>query len=244
MGGTQAATFIDDFESYSPVFGDMNGQGGWTVSNGTPADSGEGPVAMVDDYTWNGPGQSATLGGIAQTTLGITSLSHAVDVSLAGTVGTPSSYKFETAFTDSVIGDFRNSFKFVLSSTSGNLLTIDLTPGDAGKQTVSWSSAFATGGILGIASANVPTQFQLNTWWNGSAMQYAFSNAGNPVSSGTLAGIDSSESLTGFAVNWDSTGGAGGNYITVDNVSLVPEPSSALLIGLAGLGFISRRRRA
>ena len=97
---------------------------------------------------------------------------------------------------------------------------------------------------MGTLAANTSTQFQIDTWWDGVAMAYLFTNAAVPVSTGILTGVGMSETLTSFAVTWDSTGGAGGNSITVDNVSLVPEPSSALLLGLAGLGFISRRRRA
>ena len=36
----------------------------------------------------------------------------------------------------------------------------------------------------------------------------------------------------------------GSNYIMVDNLSVVPEPSSAILLSLAGLCLISRRRRS
>ncbi len=247
VGGSQAAILVDNFESYNSVGDDMNGKGGWTVTNGTPAISGEGPVVIVDSYTWDVPipsNRSATVGGVAQTTLGLTSLSHVVTVPLAGTLANPSVFKFETAYTESLGADPRNNFRFVLNSDSGNLLTIDLTA-DIGTYNVSWSSDFATGALFGTLGANIPTQFQLNTWWNGSAMEYSFTNSTATVMNGTFSNaILVSETSTSFAVNWDSTGGAGGNSITVDNVSMIPEPSSALLFGLAGLGLISRRRRA
>ena len=249
VGGSQAAALIDNFESYTVLDSDMNGQGGWIVTNGIPADSvpgpsTDGPVVIVDGYTWDDSDRSATVGGVAQTFLGLTSLSHAVDAGLGGTFADPSSFKFEAAYTESEGTDPRNDFQFVLTSNSGNLLTIDLTPGGAGEYDVSWSSGFAIGGFMGTLAANTSTQFQIDTWWDGVAMAYLFTNAAVPVSTGILTGVGMSETLTSFAVTWDSTGGAGGNSITVDNVSLVPEPLSAFLLGLAGLGFISRRRRA
>ncbi len=244
VGSAQAAVLIDNFETYNPLFSDMNGQGGWIVTNGNPATPSDGPVVIVDEFTWDGSTRSATVGGVAQTTLGVTSLNHGVSVPLAGTMANPSSFKFETAYTESAGGDPRNNFQFVLTSNMGNLLSINLAPGGAGEYDFTWSSAFAPGGVIGSKVAGLPTQFQFDTWSNGSAIEYSFTTAGSTISSGTLAGAGLSDMLTSFAVDWDSTGGAGGNSITVDNVSLVPEPSSFLMIGLAALGFAARRRRA
>jgi len=241
-GAAQAALIVDDFESYSSVGDDMSGLGGWTVSNGLPANGPDGPVVILDSYTWDGSDQSATVGGVEQTALGITSLSHGASVPLVSTSGYQTTFKVETAYTESLGADPRNPFQFVLTADSGNLLTIDLTPGAAGEYDVVWSSDFAAGGVLGSVTANNPTQFELTTWWNGSGVSYAFSNAGTPVSSGVLSGAGQFDTITDFAVNWDSTGGAGGNSITIDNVSLIPEPSSALL-GLLGASFAFVRRR-
>jgi hypothetical protein len=36
----------------------------------------------------------------------------------------------------------------------------------------------------------------------------------------------------------------GSNMLLIDDLSLVPEPSSALLLGLAGFAFMTRRKRA
>lgn len=241
--------FIDNFESYNSVGDDMSGKGGWVVSNGTPATMSDGPVVIVDSYIWDGSTRSASVGGIEPTNAALTTLSHSLNnVYLGGTVSNPSSFKFETAYTESDANfPNRNNFSFVLTASSGNLLTIDLAPAGTGQYSATWSSDFASGALFGLLTKNTSTQFQLDTWWNGSAMAYSFTNALNGVSSGTFSsGVGQSDTLTSFAVNWDSTtgGGFGNNYITVDNVSLVPEPSSSLLICLAGLGFISRRRRA
>lgn len=243
VGGTHAAGIVDNFESYSPLYGDMNGQGGWTVSGPVSVD---GPVAIVDNYTWDASTQSATVGDDGITSTGVNSLYHAASVPFVSETPTPTSFKFETAYTESNNG-FRNPFQFVLTASSGNLLTINLTPGAAGEYDVAWSSSFFGAGSIGARLANVSTQFQLDTWADGSNVAYKFSNAGNPISSGTLGGGASpSDLITGFAVNWNSASGdgVGNNSITIDNVSLVPEPSSALL-GLLGASFaLVRRRRA
>ena len=247
VGAAQAAIIVDDFESYSNLYDDMNGinGSGWTVSNGSPANGPDGPVVILDAYTWDASAQSATVGGVEQTSLGVTSLSHAASVPLVDNIGGYQTiFKVETAYTESLGLDPRNPFQIVLNASSGNLLTIDLTPGAAGEYDVSWSSAFAGGGVIGALTANTSTQFQLETWWNGTAVAYEFSNAGSPVSSGVFAGAGQFDTIDSFAVNWDSTGGAGGNSITIDNVALVPEPSSALLGLLGATLAFTRRRRA
>lgn len=247
VGGSHAAVIVDNFESYSPLSGTMHNQGGWTVTNGIEVGTGD-PVVIVDSYTWDASTQSATVGGLQPTTAAVTSLYHAASVPFVSVNPTPTSFKFETAYTESDINfPNRNNFQFVLSSTSGggsNLLTINLTPGGAGEYDVAWTSSFFAGGSIGPVSANTSTQFQLDTWWNGSAVAYNFSNAGNSVQSGVLSGALATDVINGFAVNWDSTtgGGFGNNYITIDNVSLVPEPTSAML-GLLGASFVFLRRR-
>jgi hypothetical protein len=249
-GAAQAAIIVDDFESYSNVFDDMNGinGSGWTVSNGTPANGPDGPVVILDSYTWDASAQSATVGGVAQTALGVTSLSHSASVPLVDNIGGYQTFfSVETAYTESLGADPRNPFQIALTASSGNLLTIDLTPGDPGEYIVTWDSAFVAGGpaLMGTVSANTPTQFQLETWWNGSAVAYEFTNAGNPVSSGVFdAGAGQFDTITAFSTSWDSTGGAGGNSITIDNVTLVPEPSSTLLGLLGATLAFTRRRRA
>lgn len=243
VGGSHAALIVDNFESYSPLSGTMNGQGGWTVTNGLELGTGD-PVVIIDNYTWDPIGtQSATVGGLQPTTAALTSLYHSASVPFVSATPQPTSFKFETAYTESTNG-FRNPFQFVLTASSGNLLTIDLTPGAAGEYDVVWSSAFFAGGTFGPLLANTPTQFQLDLWWNGSNVDYRLSNAGTPISGDALVGASPTDTITGFAANWNSTigGGVGNGSITIDNVSLVPEPTSAML-GLLGASFVFLRRR-
>ncbi len=244
-GGAHAVVLVDDFEDYGPLFGDMNLQGGWTVTNGNPANVLDGPVVIVDAYTWDASTQSATVGGVEQTAVGVTTLSHTLSVPLQSVSGWASSFSFETAYTESDNG-FRNPFSVVFGTDfgGGNLLTIDFTPGAAGEYDVSWSSGFAAGGAIGPLTANISTQFQLDTYWNGSNVAYDFTNAGTPVSSGTFVSLNATDLVDSFSVNWDSSvgGGVGNNSITIDNVIMVPEPTSAML-GLLGASCVFLRRR-
>jgi hypothetical protein len=242
VGGAHASVIVDNFESYSPLLGDMNGQGGWVVTGPVSVD---GPVAIVDNYTWDASTQSATVGDDAITTTGVNKLFHSASVPFQSTTATPSSFRFETAYTESNNG-FRNDFQFVLGTNvgPGNLLTIILTPGAAGEYDFSWTSDFAAGGSIGPLTANTNTNFQLQTWWNGSAVAYNFTNNNALISAGTFSTLTATDVMNGLSVEWDSTtgGGVGNNSITIDNVSVVPEPTSAML-GLLGASFVFLRRR-
>ena len=242
MGGTHAAVLQDNFESYSPLFSDMNGKGSWIVSNGNPAIPAEGPVAILDSYTWDGSLQSATVGGVASTFGGITSMfNSSFSVPLAS-----STFIIETAYTESTSGQ-RNNFQFVLTASSGNLLTLNFTPGISGQYNIGYTSAFAPSGAIGSVLANTSTQFQLNTFASGvNSVGYTLTNAGAPVAAGVLAGAAQSDVVNSFAVNWDSASnsGLGNNSITIDNISVVPEPTSAMMALLGASFALIRRRRA
>ena len=245
VSGSHAALLVDNFESYSPVFSDMNSKGSWIVSNGNPAIPAEGPVAILDSYTWDGSAKSATVGGVASTFGGVTSMfNSSFAVPLSSTTPQPTYFQIETAYTESTSGQ-RNNFTFVLNTNSGNLLTLGFSPGAAGTYNIVWSSAFAVGGPIGSIPANVPTQFRFETSFDGTNTLYSLTNAGAPVSSGVLS-ASPTDVINSFAVNWDSASnlGLGNNSITIDNISVVPEPSSALLAMLGASFAFARRRRA
>lgn len=248
IGGSHAAVLQDTFESYSPVFGNMNGNGAWVVANGNPAIPSEGPVAILDSYTWDGSAKSATVGGVESIFGGITSMFNtSFAVPLFSTTPQPTFFQIETAYTESTQGK-RNNFSFVLNANSGNLLTLGFSPGISNQYDITWSSGFVAGGPMAVGSvpANTPTQFRLETSFDGTNVTYSLTNAGAPVSSGNLTGAAPTDVINSFAVNWDSAsnGGLGNNSITIDNVSVVPEPTSALL-GVLGASFaLLRRRRA
>jgi hypothetical protein len=62
----------------------------------------------------------------------------------------------------------------------------------------------------------------------------------------TMTGFDDSRvSLTGnqILVNWQGLGWSNGTVVKID-FTFVPEPSSAALLGIAGLAALERRRRS
>ena len=247
VGSTYAAALIDNFEGYTSLIGtDMNGieGSGWTVSNGAPLNPLDGPVVILDSYTWDESDQSATVGGVEQTSLGVTSLSHTLsdgtDMTLSN--GLYASWaQWEMDYTESTEG-FRNSYSITVDTNFGNLLTINLVAAGANQYLMSWSTGYNLSGVTGIGEGSIgylsaaqSTQIRIGTWLDGSDLKYELSNAGTVVSSGILTDALASHRMTDFAVNWDSTsnGGLGNGSLTIDNVSIVPEPSSALL-GLLG----------
>ena len=239
----------------------MNGQGSWSVTNGSPLNPSDGPVAVVDVGITGA--NSATVGGIQPFTAAITTLyNNSFSVPLVSQTPQPTFFLIDTAYVESTGSNSRNNFSFVLGSTAGNILTIDFTPNGIGNYLASWS---VFGGDTGsfVLNAASPTQFRLDTFASGLNVGYNFYNGVNVgtystvgdtlLGSGTLGAASPTAALNSFAVNWDSTSvggvfdptpGTGSNSFTIDNLNVVPEPSTALL-GLLGASFaMGRRRRA
>ena len=244
VGGSHAAIIVDDFESYSNVLDDMDGINGssWQVSN----NSVNIPI-ILDSYTWDTSAQSATIGGETPGAGTVTSLfQNGLTVPMSSSPQ-PTFFEIETAYTESTGGDPRNDFQFVLLSGINDVLRIRFQPGNAGEYNVSWDSDYVAGGfasIPGALNANTSTQFRLDTWWNGSAVAYTLSNAGSNVSTGVFTGAAATDVIDTFAVEWDTSNGVGNNSITIDNVAVVPEPSSLALLGLGAIAGLRRRRQA
>lgn len=253
-GGLQASTLIEDFESYASPFGtDMNGLGNWTVSNGVTTDPGApfGAVASLEPaflLPAFGGDQSATVGGWEQTTLGLTSMSYnglSVPFVNAFNPAIGSSFSIDVQMGADTLST--NPFSIVLGADSGNLLTIDFVQSSATVFDLSWSS-----GLGGVASTpfatllqGIATTFTFDLFASGpnpGDVGFAFNNGLTPVGSGSLTGGLQTDVIDALSINWDSTGGAGSSFISVDNISVIPEPSSALL-GLFGASFMFLRRR-
>jgi hypothetical protein len=238
-----ASVFLNEqFETYI-AGSNMNGQGGWTVSNGL---GGVDAVVIADSYTWDGTNGSATIGGIVPDNVLLpTTLSHAVSLPLQTETSHVTTVRFELAFTESSDVLKRNSFSVAVDTDAGNLLTVSFAPLGAGYG-ITWSSAFATGSFLGVFSESQPTEFTMTTYNDGGTMKYSLSNVGVPVvTGGTLGGGALPTTLiNNISATWNgnSAGGPGDGSFTIDRVVAIPEPSSVLLLGLSALGFIRRKR--
>lgn len=242
VGFAQASYIIENFNSYADN-ADMNSLGGWSVSNSISSD----PIAIAAHSTWDGSTASAFLGGVPASTPGTATLSKSATVSFDGPTSLPNFVQFDVAYVEATTGA-RDSYSFLISSNVGALLTIDLTPASPGEYSVAWNSPYMTGsGTIGTISDSTglwkPTQFRLETSDDGvGGVNYTFTNAGTPISSGTFSGgLTASDQFTGFSASV-ITDNTGNGYVAIDNVYVIPEPSSALL-GLMGAAFAFTRRR-
>lgn len=257
VGSSQASVLVDNFESYGSIGSDMNGQGSWTVTNGSPANPSEGPVVIVDAGITGA--KSATIGGVQPTSNALTNLyNNSFNVPLVSLTAQPTFFLVDTAYLESAGGSSRNNFSFVLGSTAGNILTINFAPDGAANYIGNWSVFGGDSGAFTINQAT-PTQLRLNTYASGLDVGYSFytgSNVGTYstvgdafLGSGTLGAALPTDALNSFEVNWFSASGGGvfnplgsSNSFTIDNINVVPEPASAML-GLLGASFVFLRRR-
>lgn len=69
-------------------------------------------------------------------------------------------------------------------------------------------------------------------------------NSGGAIPSFSLASSAATDEFNVFWAKEATNPGYGSNSILMDNLSVVPEPSSSLLLCLAGLGLACRRKRA
>lgn len=247
-GVSHAVLLTDNFDSYTPL-ATMDLAGPWSVSNGA---SGSGPIAIATDYTFDGSPGAALIGGYAPLSAGPTVLSAGLTVPMFNN-GYPSEYTMDFGFLDST-NAFRDDYKISLASTSGNLLALDLTPGaSVNTFNISFSSDYFTGinnwGTFDALDTlgNPFFQVKFQTFTDGIGGMFYSLNDGNGgvMSSGSLSGgsLNIADNITGLSISVDTTGGAGDGFLVIDNVSAIPEPSSAMLLGLLGASFAFLRRR-
>lgn len=256
-GLANASVYFTNFTGYS--LGDLNGQNGWT-SNGATADTGY--VQSVGGV-WGG--RAGTIGYVDPVSPAIPYVSHSASTPMVDTVGDMNasfSALFQVQDSDSGFGGGsadRDSFGFRLQNSSGdNLFSFILTPfsqnatpeSNTNFNTYSWSTGVGAPTVVlsGLAAQeNNAYTFTVNFFDAGGGNVGFNANINNiDMFSGTLAGLGG-QTISNFGAFWNTTTGTadpGSNFMLFDNVSLVPEPSSALL-GLLGAAFVfGRRRRA
>ena len=246
-GVSEAAILVDNFDSYPhDETTSMHGLGTWTVTNGASVG---GPISVSTGSTFEGSLGAALIGGNTPSVAGPTVLSSAAIVPMF-TVGSTATFSMDFGFYDSTNAN-RDDYRISLASTGGNLLTIDLTPaGSVNTFNISFSSDYFTGVVnwgtldaldtLGNPYSSI--QFQTSRDLGG-AMFYSLKTFNTTMSSGALSGTNLGDNTTGLSVSVDTAGAGGDGFLVIDNVSVVPEPSSALL-GLLGAScaFLRRRR--
>ena len=263
-GSSNASVYIDNFESYG--LGDIttggNAAHGWVSSDPTAG------VGYVQNLNGSWGSRSASIGFVSPLLNDNVFLSHTASTPLVGGgVDASFSARFQVIDSDAGYNDplavppitgseNRDKFGFRLeSSTGANLFTFYLNPTsqvpDPQSQTEYNSYSWSTG--TGAATVALPGYGSQETF--AYTLTVNFFNAGGgdvgfnaDVNGSGFSGVipgAASESIANFGAIWNTLNGKtapGSNFMVFDNVSLVPEPSSALL-GLLGVSFVFVRRR-
>lgn len=253
-----ALSYFTSFNGYT--LGELDGQQGWT-SNGATATTGF--VSSVAGSPWNGRAGSIGFVDPAIPAVSYVSQSNFTPTPLIGTFP-PASFSalFQVQDSDSGFGpgaQDRDSFGFRLQNSVGdNLFSFILTPfsqsptpeSSTNFNTYSWSTGLGapTTVLTGLAAQeNFAYTFTVN-FFDAGAGDVGFNANINGIDnfSGTLTGLGS-QSISTIGAFWDTNTGAAGpgsNFMLFDNVTLIPEPSSALLGILGTSCLFFRRRRA
>lgn len=254
IASSSAALYTSDFNSFTAPPTEIAGQDGWVIN-----DPG-GPGTLSYGILLAGS-QGLGLGGTyGATTTPSVSLSH----SFVESVGRVSA-QFDFSFQDSDDEFFaRDTFSFSFDGASGKLFEVSFVP-QAQSMTPSstaakWDAFYSVNGgsafPLGISELEEDGAYSFALTLGGALTSgnTTTSNYNLTIGSGgtflTRTGsvtLDPQTATTGFAFNYTATDGIGfngSNALLVDNLTVVPEPSSALLLALTSLGLITRRRRA
>ena len=255
-GSAHATVYIENFNTYT-YNSDLNGQNGWVSSDPT-AD-----VGYVQSLGGSWGARSASIGYVAPILNDNVFLSHAASTPLIGDgVDASFSARFQLVDSDSGPGDgsqARDKFGFRLeSSTGANIFTFYLNPTsqvpDPENQTEYNSYSWSTGtGAPTVALAGRGSEetyaytLTVNFYYAGGTDVGFNADVNGDGFTGIIPG-GTTQTIGSFGAIWNTLNGKtapGSNFMVFDNVSLIPEPSSALL-GLLGtsFAFIRRRRRA
>jgi hypothetical protein len=260
VSSASAAAYFTDFTGYA--LGELNGQNGWSTNSPSPQ---VGSVLGLGVAPWGS--RSGSIGFTSPVSTSPLYVSHGAAAPIVGPTNASFSSLFQVIDSDSGQGDpvfpgngasVRDTFGFRLENSSGaNLFSFILTPFSQSPtpelntafNTFSWSSDSVSGGTPTLVLPGVAAQEGFAYTFN-----VAFSDAGggnvgftadvNGSSfNGTLNGL-SAETIGKFGAFWNVSNitDAGSNFMVFDNVSLVPEPSSALL-GILGASCVFLRRR-
>lgn len=244
FSAAHAATYSTDFTGFT-LNQPVAGQDDWMIDDPTP------DASYIMSVT--GWGRVATLGYVFPLNNSSVYLSHAANTPL---VGATFSVKFQVQDSTND-GPARDTFGFRLENGSGqNLFSFYLNPydqdadpeDDYAYHTFAWSSSSTAPTVLlpGVAAEETKAYTLTVAFALSGANDVTFTGDVNGSAfSGVIPGL-AAESIQELGAFWTPLNGPedpGTNFLIFDNISLVPEPSAALL-GLAGISLsIIRRRR-
>ncbi len=248
VSAAHSATFFSNFDDLTPGL-DLAGQDGWQITGANDVD---GP-----SYVGSSPLPPPT-SGVFSGQMGAENAT-ASEVYLYQEVGLPLvGADYTTRFGVSmIIGDSnfsapnRDTFGYSFRNGDGDeLFGIYFTPTNQDNpdatnrvDSVTWTSMGFQSSVLGPLNEGTWTTLDLTFTLSGSDVFFNLNSAGSPVTSGTLTGL-ATETIETFGVVMLPVdfNDVGNNVLYFDDISLVPEPSSAML-GLLGASFLLRRRR-
>lgn len=255
IASSSAALYTSDFNSFAAPPTEIAGQDGWAIND-------PGNLGTLSFGVLLAGSQGLGIGGTyGETTTPSISLSHDF-VESVGRVSARFDFSFEDS--DEAFVASRDTFGFSLNGSSGKLFEVSFVPvtqsPTPSTTTGQWSAFYSVNGAPNIELANTDLDeagaftFDLtlggfftpgNTTTTNFVLRLA--SGGTVLTRTGSVALDPQTATTGFAFNYAATDGVGfngTNALLVDNLTVVPEPSSALLLALTSLGLVSRRRRA
>jgi hypothetical protein len=272
-GSLCAAGYYTDFEDfdYGDMTTPPNSAKGWTINDSAPDASfiqfaGSAPI-------WGGASATLGYVAPLQNTQIYLSRAVSVPLTTGTGTTFSTKFQVVDSVSGANGAGARDTFGFRLQNTTGdNLFSFYLNPfdqdptpqTDTAFHTFSWSTGNGVPTVV-LDSPPVAAQetfaytFTVNFFDIGGGDVGFDADVNGSEFSGTLTGL-ATENIGRLGAFWNLTNTTyltdpgdplfeegyygGSNFLIFDNVNLVPEPSSALLLGLAALGFVTRRRRA
>lgn len=253
-----AAAYSTDFNGFS-LGAAVAGQDGWAINAPNIND-----LSFVSLMGTNAASLGLRAPGFVPATATV-GLTHAYGDPFVNAGNTGTSVNFDFLISDST-NTYTNRDIFGVALTGagdGNLFTVVFTPAaqsgtPESPPDMQWNLSYA----VGPYTPGDPTISLTTGVLEGSIYQFDLSFTpqnltttdfklvvSSGASSHTRTGgftIAPNTVIENFGLTWTPSvdGDAGSNFITIDTLEVVPEPSAAALLGLAGLGLAFRRRRA
>ncbi|MBK1883047.1 hypothetical protein JIN85_11515 [Luteolibacter pohnpeiensis] len=248
---TLSAAVVYDFQSesdYDYFDGEVSG---WTQSESNPVlVDGTAPLGEVETLDYFGTANKVGVFGTAYNNSpfnATTSVSGALPASTS-LVNSQVSLDFAIA-NDAAV---RDSFSIAITDLSSTTVASIIFTPDSGDSTL-WTISYTIGGSSGSTTFSLTANAEYSFYFNFNDSTTSLFYGGYGESSSLIAtsttSFDSSAELGDIVISntqtdFETDAGNSTNVAIFDNIAtaVIPEPSVALLGGIAGLGLLRRRR--